>query len=240
MAQVLIVVDAGVDEQLQGTPAISESARVAIAMQQAIAQTTPDVAIHLTTVEASWTQAASEQEDWIVCPLTLALPNSFSFSRRELYAICRDVETLRHRVYQQLAYPVGSGLFWLPIVLTAKGPLYAEAIAPVEPSSAVLSSTAPYIQPLHLSDRWRQAVYQMGYQVLRSLSAPPATYLVQFGFQDDRVYFDRLFPFPVAPAIASLGIQSPDLFICHWYCLIGKPILDLAIAHSTPHQWYRG
>jgi hypothetical protein len=40
---------------------------------------------------------------------------------------------------------------------------------------------------------------------VRMVSAPPATYLVQFGFQGSDICFDRLWSFPSAPAIARLG-----------------------------------
>jgi hypothetical protein len=43
------------------------------------------------------------------------------------------------------------------------------------------------------------------------------------------VVFDRLLPFPGEPALASLGVQQPDLFAAHWQCLRGQPLLDLQI-----------
>jgi hypothetical protein len=67
----------------------------------------------------------------------------------------------------------------------------------------------------------------LAYRLLRSLFATPAVYLMQFGLQEGSIYFDRLLPFPGEPAIASLGVQIPDLYTCHWHCLLGKPILDL-------------
>jgi hypothetical protein len=30
-----------------------------------------------------------------------------------------------------------------------------------------------------------------------------------------------------------LGVQEPDLFTCHWYCLTGKPIRDLLILEKN-------
>ena len=98
---------------------------------------------------------------------------------------------------------------------------YAEAIAPASPSG--------YRQPLHLADHQRQPLYRLGQRLLSALSAPPAVYLLQFGYQGDRECFDRLWPFPAPPAIASLGTQTPDLFSCHWHCLRGQPLRDIVI-----------
>ena len=49
---------------------------------------------------------------------------------------------------------------------------------------------------------------------------------------DKEILFDRLWPFPAAPAIASLSRQQPDLFACHWRCLTGQPITDVVIPHK--------
>jgi len=110
---------------------------------------------------------------------------------------------------------------WLPVVLTAKGPLYAEVIG--------LADDGSYQQPVDLSDVWRQPLYHLAYQLLQVLSAPPTTYLLQFGLPEQDLVFDRLWPFPTTPAIASIGVQEPDLFTCHWLCLTGQPISDLTI-----------
>jgi len=181
----------------------------------------------------------------LLCPLTLNLPNTFTWSRQNIYQQCRDIDTLRQMVAQQFACAIGYGSYWLPIVYTKKGPLYGEVIALAEtqaPGNQVLEvpeanlSQSSYYQPLHLSDVGRQSLYELGYRLLRSLSAPPATYLLQFGFQEQTICFDRLWPFPAAPAIASLGVQTPDLFTCHWRCLTDQPILDLAITTAIPYQ----
>jgi hypothetical protein len=131
----------------------------------------------------------------------------------------------------QWHYATGDGQLWLPIVHTAKGSLYAEAIGQIERSLTQGAATEEqaYCQPVHLSDEWRQSAYELGFRLLRTLNAPPAVYLMQFGITEQTLYFDRLLPFPDLPAIASLGVQTPDLFLCHWHCLIGKPIYDLTI-----------
>lgn len=163
-------------------------------------------------------------EDLILCPLTLELPE-LPLAIVELHHRCRDWANLRQRVADWNYLP-GSGDRWLPIVLTRKGALYGEVIG-LRQDSANLAS---YIQPLHLSDRWRQPLYELGHRLLKSLDALPGVYLLQFGIADEGLRFDRLLPFPDLPAIASQSVQNPDLFTCHWRCLTGQPIYDLLIA----------
>lgn len=168
-------------------------------------------------------------DDRLLCPLTLHLPPTLSFPAQAIYSACRNVESLR----QQLAawqYAIGTGAFWLPIVLTAKGPLYAEVIGLAPDAAPTVERVKPrYRQPVHLNDAQRQPLYALGQRLLRSLAAPPAVYLMQFGWQGDTLCFDRLLPFPAAPAIASLNVQTPDLFACHWACFSGQPLVDLVI-----------
>ncbi|MBD2038168.1 hypothetical protein H6F76_24755 [Leptolyngbya sp. FACHB-321] len=165
----------------------------------------------------------------LLCPLTLSVPEKLVFPAQTLYAACRDVAGLRKQL-EAWQYITGDGTFWLPIVLTAKGALYGEVIGSAQGADLVNAASASgYIQPVHLSDYQRQPLYALGQRLLRSLNALPAVYLMQFGWQDGAVCFDRLFPFPAAPAIASLKVQTPDLFACHWACLTGQPLLDLTI-----------
>ena len=176
----------------------------------------------------------------IFCPLTLSLPENLVFPSQNIFQACRDVIGLRQLLAQKMQVAIGNGCFWLPVVLTAKGPLYGEVIALAGgegtetklPEDLSLSELS-YYQPFHLSDALRQPLYQMAYKLLQFLSAPPATYLVQFGLQAGEICFDKLWPFPTAPALASSNVQQPDLFTCHWYCLTAKPLLDLTII-STP------
>lgn len=193
------------------------------ALKVAIAQSDPVTEVNIGLV--------SERNDGaIVCPLTLDVPSDLMFAGRDVFRFCADVWAVRDRVQEHLQVPVGDGNFWLPVVWTAKGPLYAEAIAgEVDKQSGELS----YSLPLHLSDVWRQQLYELAYRLLASLNAPPATYLMQFGFVGDSICFDRLWPFPAAPAIASVRVQVPDLFTCHWYCLTNQPIYDIQITSQT-------
>ncbi len=172
-------------------------------------------------------------EGTLLCPLTLDIPD-VEFPQRGVYQDCRDIVKLRQRVEEGLHSSTGEGRLWLPIVLTAKGALYAEVIMLADQDTA--SNSLSYIQPFHLPDRYRQPLYELGQRLLKLISATPATYLMQFGFMGETVFFDRLFPFPAAPAIASLTVQSPDLFACHWRCLTNTPILDLTIAQSSQYR----
>jgi len=166
----------------------------------------------------------------MICPLTLDVPENLVFPGQDVFGFCANVSAARDRVQEQLQVATGDGNFWLPVVWTARGPLYAEAIgAEADKESGELS----YFQPVHLSDVWRQQLYELAYRLLDLVNAPPATYLMQFGFVGERICFDRLWPFPAAPAIASVGVQVPDLFVCHWFCLTGAPIYDLQISSAV-------
>lgn len=176
-------------------------------------------------------------QDILLCPLTLDIPDTLEFPQKGVYQDCRDVAGLRQRVEEGLHSSTGEGRLWLPIVLTAKGALYAEAITWVDQD--LVGSPLSYLQPFHLPDRYRQPLYELGQRLLKLISATPSTYLMQFGFAGETVFFDRLFPFPGAPAIASLNVQSPDLFECHWRCLNNAPISDLTIAQVSRHQVFQ-
>jgi hypothetical protein len=156
--------------------------------------------------------------DVLFCPLTLNIPDSLPFQGQKAYQNCRSLDPLRQTV-TTWGYPTGEGNYWLPIILTAKGPVYGEAIE---------NRNSNYHQPLHLGDRSRQTLYQLSYQLLRHIQAIPSVYLLQFGGISDP-WFDRLIPFPDTPVLASLGVQEPDLLTSYWYCQIGTPLIDLQI-----------
>lgn len=221
MTHVLIVVDAFSAEAAQRAAALKNA--ISIAYGSALKTTDIEV-VSAADLSADDRMAG----DRILCPLTLDLPETLLFPARALYATCHDVFGLRKQL-EAWHYVTGAGAFWLPIALTAKGALYSEVIGIKNAAPAFTASAPFYTQPVHLSDRQRQPLYALGQRLLRSLNAPPAVYLIQFGWQDGAVCFDRLFPFPAAPAIASLNVQTPDLFACHWSCLTGKPLLDLTI-----------
>jgi hypothetical protein len=198
-------------------------------------ETPSRVAGDFAIAQPGWAAQFNQTSQWL-CPLTLAVPDALRFPEQEIYKVCRNVQQLQQLVLQQFGIPTDHGELWLPIVLTAKGFLYAEAITHC--GGIVAEAIAPaYEQPFHLPDHQRQPLYQFAHRLLQSLSAPPAVYLIQCGFQADQLYFDRLFPFPAEPAIASIGFQQPDLFECHWRCLTGQPIVDLKIFQKTVNSY---
>ncbi|MEB3356272.1 MAG: hypothetical protein VKK04_06065 [Synechococcales bacterium] len=232
MATVLIIVDDEGDEGQVHPKQMLPGNLISPFLEQAIADTASkrgdsERGETISTIRRAGLSPSLLAGDPIVCPLTFDLPDFLMFAGRSTYLACQDVAALRRRVAQQFAYAVGEGDLWLPIVLTAHGPLYGEAIGrAASPADTLLSA---YQQPVHLGDRWRQPLYRLGQRLLTLLDAPPAVYLLQFGLQEAQLCFDRLFPFPAAPAIASIHIQTPNLFQCHWRCLTHQPILDLTI-----------
>ncbi|MBD2090838.1 hypothetical protein H6F67_13360 [Microcoleus sp. FACHB-1515] len=176
-------------------------------------------------VEADGGSIATAVPADLICPLTFNLPD-VEFPGQAVFQACCDFDGMRDRV-RKFDYGIGSGSHWLPIVHTAKGTLYGEVITTVADA---------YQQPLHLSDRLRQPLYALGQILMRELAAPPSVYLLQFGLADHAVVFDRLWPFPAAPAIASIGVQLPNLYECHWKCLSHQAIVDLAIAGSADYK----
>lgn len=231
MEQVLIIVNAEVNEQGKIVSASPVTERMVAAIRKGIANYS-SVPTHVEVVAAGslWSKGAKsvlENSQLVYCPLTIQLPEYLDFPAKEIYAACRDIGSRRSWVEQKLGYKtsVGDswlGHLWLPVVLTAKGPLYAEVIG----EGAIPNS---YEQPIDLPDNQRQSLYYLAYNLLDSLAAPPAVYLVQFSLYANEIVFDRLWPFPAAPALASLKTQEPDLYACHWCCLTDRPILDLAI-----------
>jgi hypothetical protein len=189
-------------------------------------ETAPVMTVRVVTVAQAGNALAMEPADAWVVPFSL---NSINLTEQNaatvaddlraqqaIHAACKDVARLRQQVTQWHSQ-TGDGALCLPVVLTAKGPLYCEAIGD------------NHIQPLHLPDRLRQPLYALAGRLLRSLSAPPGVYLVQFAVDGENVVFDRLIPFPDGRALASLGTQTPDLFTCHWRCLTRQAIEDVQI-----------
>jgi hypothetical protein len=166
---------------------------------------------------ASKTTAA----DWVL-PLTFDLPPDWNFPGRSVWATCQQIDPLRTWVQNTAGVLSGEASFWLPIVLTAKGVLYGEAIT-IQADS--------YQQPLHLTDQQRQPLYQLAWQLLQHLQAPPSLYLLGGSYQDGELLFDRLLPFPNEAALS--GVQQPDLLTCHWRCLSHQPILDITIPSTA-------
>ncbi len=197
---------------LDDTP---ESQKLGVAMLGSIGKIVSSV--QFTTI-AELPAVADPQATY--CPLTLDLPPTFQFWGQSIGRSCQEIDQLRHLAATTTGVKVGDGgNLWLPIIWTVRGPIYGEAIGLIEPDN--------YQQPIHLDDIDRQPLYQFGYQLLTQLVAPSATYLIQFSKTDLEIVFDRIFPFPATPALASLGVQHPDLFECHWRCITQQSIVDV-------------
>ncbi|MGL5033231.1 MAG: hypothetical protein ACRC6M_05460, partial [Microcystaceae cyanobacterium] len=223
--RVTIIVNAKVKQEGRLIAASPVTERMVSALKQAIIQNAPQTIIETIAVASLWSEAAQQKmpgAGQIFCPLTIQLPDWLQFPAQHLYHTCLDVQSYRQWVTDKFDYKAYNntndlGDCWLPIIWTKKGPLYAEVITEGEMPNA-------YQQPLDLGDDLRQQLYSLGFKCLEAVNAPPSVYLLQFGLSGQTVIFDRLWPFPAAPAIASLGKQNPDLFTCHWYCLNDQPL----------------
>ena len=226
--RVCIIVNAKVKQEGRLIAASPVTERMLTALKQAIIANSPDTLIEVIAVASLWSETAQKQTSTagrIYCPLTIQLPQWLVFPSQTIYQACQDILGRRTWVEEHLKCKSNPNLnwlgdLWLPVVWTTKGPLYGEVIG-----EGVMPNA--YEQPVKLADNLRQALYSKASQCLEALEAPPSVYLLQFSVIEQEIIFDRLWPFPAAPAIASLGIQSPDLFSCHWQCLTDQAIAEI-------------
>jgi hypothetical protein len=234
MRRVIIIVnsEAKASGLRSATSPVTE--RMVVALKQAIAESAPATLVEVVAsgvLSATTKELRTLKSEIIYCPLTIQVPEWLDFPGKQIYKDCRDIEARRQWVELNLGHKTSIrdswlGDLWLPVVLTAKGPLYGEVIGEgVIPNS--------YEQPADMIDDVRKSLYRLAQKLLQSVSAPPAVYLLQFRLLNKEIVFDRLWPFPAAPAIASLKNQKPDLFAWHWQCLLGEPILDSKIAPAS-------
>ncbi len=193
---------------LDETPA---SQRLGVAMLRSIGEIVESV--QFTTV-AELPAVASAKA--IYCPMTLDLPPTFEFWGRSIGRSCQEIDRLRDLAATTTGVSVGDGgNLWLPIIWTVQDPIYGKIID---------RSGDDYQQPIDLEASDRQLLHQFSCQLLTQLTAPPATYLLQFSQAERGIIFDRLFPFPAIPTLASIGVGQLDLFDCHWRCITGQSI----------------
>ncbi|WP_013323898.1 hypothetical protein [Gloeothece verrucosa] len=232
MGKVVIVINSEIAEKGKVLKRSLVTEKMVTALKNAIAVNSP-FPLTIEVVSSSGLGPHKQDPDpdsVIYCPLTIQLPHWFNFPGQQVYQACREIKERQIWVAKHLSYQTtldegpnaGLGDLWLPIVLTAKGPIYAEVIEEGEMPNF-------YRQPVDLSDDLRQSLYHLAYQLLENLAAPPSVYLLQFSLKGKEIIFDRLWPFPAAPALASLMRQKPDLFTCYWLCLSGQPIFDLRV-----------
>jgi len=233
MSKVIIIVNAQVD-QGKISPTAPVAQKMATALTKGIMETSPNTEIKVMGAADLWSKSINlpnPSTDLRYCPLTIKLPEWFNFKAHSVYKACYEVDKRRKWVENHFGYKTSTenlwlGDLWLPIICTSKGVVYGEVIGEGEiPNS--------YDQPHDLTDDLRQPLYRLGFELLESIGATPAVYLLQFRMLDNNIIFDRLWPFPATPAIASIKVQQPDLFTCHWHCLIDHPFYDVKIPSSV-------
>ncbi|MBL1209902.1 hypothetical protein [Geminocystis sp. GBBB08] len=220
MSKVIIIVNAPVDNgKISPTSPVAE--RMASALSKSIIESDPCHQINIVSGADLWSKSlhiSDSNQDTIYCPLTIKLPDWFNFPAQQIYFACRDVEKRRKWVQQHFDYKVSKdnlwlGDLWLPIIFTSEKLMYGEII-----SEGILPNY--YQQPYDLPSEIDLSLYTLAKELLKSIQAIPSVYLLQFRILDHNIIFDRLWPFPATPAIASINVQKPDLFAHHWHCLI--------------------
>jgi len=236
MEKVVIIINAEVSDQGKLISASPVTQKMVEALQNSIVEHSPSKTIEIFSAATLWSRNSKivkrdKNIDTIYCPLTIQLPEHFDFPQRKIYSACKDINTRRRWVEKNLGFKtsVGDswlGHLWLPIILTDK-PIFAEIIGEG-------SMPNSYEHPILIPKRQQKSIHGLAEQLLDSLDAPPATYLLQFSLYNGEIVFDRLWPFPAAPALITRKTQRPDLFTCHWHCLTEKPITKISISDAMP------
>ena len=232
MEKVVIIINAEVSDRGKLISASPVTQKMVEALQSSIAESSIPSTVEIVSAATLWSKHArnaqkSKDDKTIYCPLTIQLPEYFDFPQKRIYSACKDINSRRKWVEKNLGLKtsVGDswlGHLWLPIVLT-DNPIYGEIIGEG-------SMPNSYEQPVTIPNRQRKSLHDLADRLLDSLDATPATYLLQFSLYKGEIVFDRLWPFPAAPASITLKTQKPDLFTCHWYCLTQQPIPKISVS----------
>ncbi|MEM8718209.1 MAG: hypothetical protein AAGE84_02715 [Cyanobacteria bacterium P01_G01_bin.39] len=236
MEKVVIIINADVSDQGKLISASPVTQKMVEALQSSIAQSSPSRTVEIVSAAALWSRNArsikkEKGSNIIYCPLTIQLPDYFDFPQRQIFAACKDINSRRRWVEKNLGFKtsVGDswlGHLWLPIILREQ-PIFAEVIGEG-------SMPNSYEHPVIIPKRQQKSLHGLGKELLDSLDAPPASYLLQFSLYNGEIVFDRLWPFPAAPALITLKTQRPNLFTCHWNCLVGNPITKISVSDAMP------
>lgn len=219
MSKAIIIVNAHVNEG-KITPTAPVAEKMATAMKQGIINSDKTREVKIIGAADLWAKSVnlhSDSKDLIYCPLTIKLPDWFNFTAQRIYKICGDVENRRKWVKHNFGYQTSSdnsclGDLWLPAILSSEKISYGDIIGEGEiPNS--------YQQFFSFPDELKNLLYSLTNSLLDSINAIPAVYLLQFKILEEKIIFDRLWPFPATPAIVSINNQQPDLFTHHWQCL---------------------
>ena len=236
MEKVVIIINADVSDRGKLISASPVTQKMVEALQHSIAQDPASRTVEIVSAATLWSKSSriikkDRSYDAIYCPLTIQLPDYFDFPQRKIFSACKDINSRRRWVEKNLGFKtsVGDawlGHLWLPIIMTDK-PTFGEVIGEG-------SMPNSYEHPVAIPKRQQKSLHNLAEQLLDSLSAPPATYLLQFSLYNGEIVFDRLWPFPAAPALITLKTQQPDLFTCHWNCLTEQKIGKIGISNAMP------
>lgn len=222
MSKVIIIVNAQVDNgKISPNAPIAE--KMATALSKSIIESNSCHKIKIVGSAELWSkslQISDSDQDIIYCPLTIKLPDWFNFPAQHIYYGCQDVEKRRKWVQQHFNYKTTHdnlllGDLWLPIIFDGENFTYGDVIG-----EGVLPNY--YQQPYDLPSEIHVLLQTLSKELLTSIHAIPSVYLLQFKILDNNIIFDRLWPFPACPAIASINSQKADLFTYHWRCLSNK------------------
>ena len=237
MEKVVIIINADVSDRGQLISASPVTQKMVEALQQSIAADSADRTIEIVSAATLWSKSSRiikkdrGTSDTIYCPLTIQIPDYFDFAQCQIFSACKDINARRRWVEKKLGFKtsVGDswlGHMWLPIIMTDK-PMFGEVIGEG-------SMPNSYEHPVLIPQRQRKSLHNLARELLNSLDATPATYLLQFSLYNGEIVFDRLWPFPAAPALITLKTQQPDLFTCHWRCLTDRKVSKLGISDAMP------
>ncbi len=228
MPKVIIIVNAEIQASGKLIPTSPTTQQMVAALRRGIETNSQEyVEIEVTsvaTLNKLPQDSSSSFVEEIICPLTISLPDHYQFPAQQVYKACENIQGRRSWVSRKLNYGTGDsqdkgwlGDMWLPIVLTVEDAKYGDVIG---------EGGIPnfYQQPIDLPKLQINSLHHLAKELLKSIQALPAVYLLQFGIKRGKIIFDRLWPFPAAPAIASINNQGPNLFTRHWLCLTGKKI----------------
>jgi hypothetical protein len=239
MEKVVIIINAEVSDRGELISASPVTQKMVEALQRSIEEhSLTSTTVEIISAATLWSKNSrnsvkikESDSDTIYCPLTIQLPEYFDFPQKRIYSACKDVNSRRRWVEKKLGFKtsVGDswlGHLWLPIIVTDRL-IFAEVIGEG-------SMPNSYEHPIIIPHRQLKSLHSLAHQLLDSLDAPPATYLLQFGLYKGEIIFDRLWPFPAAPALITLKTQQPDLFTCHWRCLTQQPIANIVVSDAMP------
>lgn len=233
-----IIVNAKVKQEGRLIAASPVTERMVNALKTAIATLSPETIIETVAVASLWSEQAQQQTQLggrIYCPLTIQLPQWLNFPGQTIYQACQEIAPRRQWVSEHLDLPLCNdanwlGDHWLPIIVSGDeiqcAPLIHEGMMP-----NVYDLLSWEATPYH---RHRSQLERVAHGLIQALNAPPGVYLLQFSLSQT-ILFDRLWPFPAAPAIATIGYDSLNLFAHHWRCLNNLPIPTLpSVVNCTP------